>query len=414
MSNRLAVLLKDYPFEKGEPYFHRELKTLCNHFEEVLLFSNHIPINDKKLKFSIPDNATVINIGSANSISKISELFSSTTLRELFRSPINTLTRLRAMHYYLKESYQITKKIESYLDDRNILARSIPWYSYWSDELAFVLSQMKKKGVISTAVSRTHNHDIYEDRHPSNYLPFRRLIFENLDGIYCISEHGKEYLSSNYANYSSKFHCQRLGVENQVFSNRALESEAICLVSLSGIVPVKQLELIIEVLSKWNGRKISWHHLGSAKSKHYGNSVISLAETHLSNNENIDYKFHGFVKPNEVIGYLQQLNPHFLINSSTFEGIPVSMMEAFSLGIPVIGTDVCGVPELVENTANGYLFDPTKPEELSKIFSTIEHLDDSVYQNMRKKAQLSQREKFSAEKNYNILADILKQNNSLT
>ena len=51
------------------------------------------------------------------------------------------------------------------------------------------------------------------------------------------------------------------------------------------------------------------------------------------------------------------------INVSSTEGIPVSIMEAMSFGIPVIATAVGGTPEIVNNE-NGYLLskDPSAKE----------------------------------------------------
>ena len=44
-----------------------------------------------------------------------------------------------------------------------------------------------------------------------------------------------------------------------------------------------------------------------------------------------------------------------LMNVSYFEGIPVSMMEALSVGIPLLGPDVGGVSEIIKNGYNGFL-----------------------------------------------------------
>jgi glycosyltransferase involved in cell wall biosynthesis len=38
------------------------------------------------------------------------------------------------------------------------------------------------------------------------------------------------------------------------------------------------------------------------------------------------------------------------------EGLPVVLMEAMALGVPVIAPDVAGIPELVENGHTGMLF----------------------------------------------------------
>lgn len=73
--------------------------------------------------------------------------------------------------------------------------------------------------------------------------------------------------------------------------------------------------------------------------------------------------------PNELfIQFLKNNAISFFINVSTREGIPVSMMEAISCSIPLIGTDVCGVPEIVTRDT-GFLipvdFEPKKVETYS-------------------------------------------------
>jgi glycosyltransferase involved in cell wall biosynthesis len=48
-----------------------------------------------------------------------------------------------------------------------------------------------------------------------------------------------------------------------------------------------------------------------------------------------------------VLEFYQQNEVHAVLNVSVFEGIPVALMEAISCGIPVIGCNVCGMPEII-------------------------------------------------------------------
>ena len=48
------------------------------------------------------------------------------------------------------------------------------------------------------------------------------------------------------------------------------------------------------------------------------------------------------------------------------EGLPISILEAFSYGLPVISTPVGGIPEIV-NSDNGFLFNPGDKDALSAI-----------------------------------------------
>ncbi|MFN0060705.1 MAG: glycosyltransferase family 4 protein [Planctomycetota bacterium] len=54
-----------------------------------------------------------------------------------------------------------------------------------------------------------------------------------------------------------------------------------------------------------------------------------------------------------------------LVLPSFAEGLPVVIMEAFALGRPVVSTHLCGIPELVEPGANGWLVPAGNPEALA-------------------------------------------------
>ena len=43
------------------------------------------------------------------------------------------------------------------------------------------------------------------------------------------------------------------------------------------------------------------------------------------------------------------------VMASRYEGMPNAMMQAMAAGLPVVGTDVGGIPELIRNKVNGYI-----------------------------------------------------------
>jgi glycosyltransferase involved in cell wall biosynthesis len=54
---------------------------------------------------------------------------------------------------------------------------------------------------------------------------------------------------------------------------------------------------------------------------------------------------------------------------SLMEGLPVTLIEAMALGIPVVAPRLAGIPELVEEGAHGWLFTPGRWDELGRILS---------------------------------------------
>lgn len=68
------------------------------------------------------------------------------------------------------------------------------------------------------------------------------------------------------------------------------------------------------------------------------------------------------------------LKAHLFVLASHDEGVPVAIMEAMACGAPVIGMDVGGVRELVQDGVNGIVLQPKAPAELAVAIGDL--LDD--------------------------------------
>jgi glycosyltransferase involved in cell wall biosynthesis len=82
-----------------------------------------------------------------------------------------------------------------------------------------------------------------------------------------------------------------------------------------------------------------------------------VTEMHLANN----ITFTGFQE--NVFTYLKKMDV-FVLPSRT-EGTPLSILEAMSVGIPVIATNVGGIPEIVIDNETGLLVSPESPLDLA-------------------------------------------------
>jgi glycosyltransferase involved in cell wall biosynthesis len=67
-----------------------------------------------------------------------------------------------------------------------------------------------------------------------------------------------------------------------------------------------------------------------------------------------------FLKKSDVLAL-----PSIPTSSGRREGIPVVLMEAMASGIPVVASNISGIPELVENEVSGLLLQPRDPEALA-------------------------------------------------
>lgn len=64
----------------------------------------------------------------------------------------------------------------------------------------------------------------------------------------------------------------------------------------------------------------------------------------------------GLLTPQEVAKYLTETD--VVLNLSHYEAFGVSILEALASGVPVIATNVGGIPEIIDDGKNGYLVEP--------------------------------------------------------
>jgi len=72
------------------------------------------------------------------------------------------------------------------------------------------------------------------------------------------------------------------------------------------------------------------------------------------------------------------------------EGLPYTIIEAMAAQIPIISTNVGGIPEMIENNVSGYLINSKKPQLIrQKIEQIINHPDKAktIAQKARQKAE---------------------------
>ena len=414
MVNRLAVFVEDYPYSTGEPFFHAELKELAPQFDEIRVICKHAATRRKSPPdFDLPVGVELIELNRLpSSWSKIVSLVRTLVSGRWFsivkdlrraRTPLNLYTIKVALAYMESASRMERELARSWTGS----LKGWIWYSYWCDDAAYLLAQWQRRGKIDRSFCRVHNTDVYMERHPFMYLPFRKFIHEQLTGVLAISEHARRYLWAQTPVASSRFFLSRLGVPNQELLATPTATP-FRLLSLSKISPVKNLEGLMLALSQWDGPYMEWHHFGSASNAQYREEIQEKMQELALTNPRIQVYAHGFVPPAEMMQRIGALQPHALINTSFFEGIPVSMMEVSSLGIPVLGPEICGVPELVVDGISGFLFNPSQPDSILQALKKLMALDETQYKYLREGSIGLQRRAFQDKINFRQLASLLK------
>lgn len=207
-----------------------------------------------------------------------------------------------------------------------------------------------------------------------------------------------------------KIHVIRMGIQTDGFKFKPKKSLniPIRLVSVARLVEKKGLDIAIKacVVLKNRGVNFQYEIIGTGPQEKYLNSLIEKFE--LKSNVILS----GF-KTQEHIKKILNDSDVFLLPSVTasdgdMEGIPVALMEAMAVGLPVISTYHSGIPELIDNNKSGWLAPEFDCESLAEIITKIVNGDnyiDEITINARKKIENI----FDERSNYNDLAKLLEQ-----
>ena len=151
------------------------------------------------------------------------------------------------------------------------------------------------------------------------------------------------------------------------------------------------MHLIIDILRHIE-TPLRWVHFGD------GRLMPELKTRVKELPDNINYELRGYVPNQGVLEFYQKNEVDLFVNVSESEGIPVSIMEAISFGIPILATDVGGVHEIVTDKT-GVLVDKTfKPKAVAD--KLLDFVQQSRNVEFRKGIRLFWQQNYSAEQNY--------------
>lgn len=405
----ILIFTHDYPINRGDSAFiSNEIGFIASKFNEVVIYCFSQETEDKiptptNCKVYYHDKGSIIQLIRTEIIS-LRRIKNIRMLFEEYRDigfKKNGLKKWIASTKYFFRAINIRNNIEGLFekDDKpNIV------YSFWADVEALASILLNFDSIICT---RAHGYDLYKERNVLHYQAFKRVIDRRINSVFFICRQGMRYYLNQYAtNHHAKYAVFYLGTA-RIFNNVRLYDLGykFRLLSISSAVSIKRLDRIIHALERVDSSIcIEWTHIGGGELL---SDMENLAISILGSKKNISWVFTGGMTHEQVIQYLMERDFHVLINSSESEGVPVSMMEALSCSIPIIGPDIGGVGELIDKQ-NGILLSPTAtPDDYARSIEKIAKMKNDEYEKLRINAFLKWESRFDSSKNADLFAEKL-------
>lgn len=224
-----------------------------------------------------------------------------------------------------------------------------------------------------------HAHDIF-----FNNRWFKNLV-KNAQIVFSISNYNIDYVEKKYININTtKLKLSRLGV----FLPSPTDLN----------VYKKKGQFTIGFLSWWEEKKGLFILLESIKKLVDKKFLVSLI---LAGDGPLRKKVLDFLKKNRLekivnlvgVVYGEKKKEFFesidvfvlpsIYIKDDMDGIPVVLMEAISYGIPIIASDISGMPEICKNNYNGFLISSESKNALIGAIEKFYYMDDDTYQQFR-------------------------------
>ncbi len=259
--------------------------------------------------------------------------------------------------------------------------------------LAFIVSQFNDTSFSVTA----HAHDIYVNK------DILRLVMKDVSTLFTISNFNKDLISNEFSGrYNDKIKVLRCGIDINKFpfqaeKRQAFRKDTLRLLSIGRLSGIKGFQFLLSGLKHLKNEGIAF------QCEIIGDGPLKNTLEAQTKQLGIDayVSFLGSKTSDDILQYLQNADIFVLACSydalEGHDGIPVVFIEAMALGVPVIGTHLSGIPELIRNEETGLCAEVNDPLSIK---AAICHLLDNPAKakQMRKAARKLIEEEYSIQK----------------
>ncbi|MCD2444063.1 glycosyltransferase [Agromyces sp. SYSU K20354] len=380
--SRLLLFTNDYPYRTGDAVFvEKEIEALAARFDDVVVFchARRTDVDMVELPPSVSFGGNLFEPAPEDSPRAVLEprvlaSLATAAWRELVAGRLFGHLRLFLMGARVGITQAHRRAVrDAIAGDPDTVA-----YAFWGMGGGLGLAWLH--GVAARAV-RLHRYDLYEDRAPGGYLPFRRQLFARADLVLAISDDAKQYLAETYRSRAldRKTVVSRLGVFGPEAVERRPRGDERLVVSCSAVSEVKRVGLLLDAIRAMPGvgpeAPVRWVHFGD------GELMPALRDAAAELPAGLTVELRGQTPNEELLEFYAANRVDAFVNVSSSEGVPVSIMEAIAHAIPVVATAVGGTPEIVSPTlGTGEVVEAdASPEAVARVIRAVLDAPDGTY-----------------------------------
>lgn len=273
---------------------------------------------------------------------------------------------------------------------------------------AALLNQLKRLGFVDGKIAAVfHGNDISQKRILNLFHSDYEQLFNDANYIFPVSELWASKIALTPA-IKNKTHVIRMGVNVSkfIYKERITISHPIKLLSIARLTEKKGISVAINacLLLKQQNVDFDYTIIGDGPLRKELESQVG----NLGLGDKI--AFLGAQTQETVSEYLNNsdvfLLPSVTASDGDMEGIPVALMEAMAIGIPVISTFHSGIPELIEDRVSGFLVNENDAASIAGVISEI--IDNpGVLPDICRNAKQKIDNEFDQDKSYSRMLNIL-------
>ena len=139
-----------------------------------------------------------------------------------------------------------------------------------------------------------------------------------------------------------------------------------------------------------------------------GTGVLEIElKKYIHDNNLTNIKLLGFKKGNELHELIRE-SKFVIVPSQWYENNPMTIIESYCFGVPVIGSRIGGIPEIIDEGKTGFTYEMGNVDDLVVALTKGINLSEEEYIILKNNARVFAEENFSPSLHYNKLMNLYK------